>query len=63
MKNKKIIGWLCLILGLLIGFGTHFYMIYQLFASQSISNMMMLGHAIINIIGLILIVIGVALKK
>lgn len=63
MKNKKFLGYGLLSVGLLIGFATHFYMLYQYFLSQSMSSMMLLGHAILNIIGLILIVTGIVLKK
>lgn len=63
MKNKKIIGLFLMVFGILVAISTHSYMIYQYFNGQTLASMMMLGHAIINIVASILIIIGLVLKN
>ena len=59
MKNKKLISWLFISIGLLIIIGTHVFMLMK----PMNPGWMQMAHAIINIISAISILVGIIIKS
>jgi len=59
MKNKKVISWLLIILGLLVIIGTNTFML--IFPMSP--GLMQIAHAVVNLISAISIFIGVVIKS